>query len=110
VSLGSLTESTLSAGAPRRVRVDEGLLQGRQRIREQRAQPVPLRLRSRGARDRLVLECLEQLARRVDRLEQELGIRLPLASLLERTTAAALAPAAEELLLGELERELAAGG
>ena len=43
------------------------------------------------------------------RLEQELGVRLPLASLLERTTAAALALAAEELLLDELERELAAG-
>jgi amino acid adenylation domain-containing protein len=42
------------------------------------------------------------------RLEQELGVRLPLASLLERTTAAALALAAEELLLDELERELAA--
>ena len=41
------------------------------------------------------------------RLEQELGVRLPLASLLERTTAAALALAAEELLLDELERELA---
>jgi amino acid adenylation domain-containing protein len=40
------------------------------------------------------------------RLEQELGVRLPLASLLERTTAAALALAAEELLLDELEREL----
>jgi amino acid adenylation domain-containing protein len=43
------------------------------------------------------------------RLEQELGVRLSLASLLERTTAAALALAAEELLLDELERELAAG-
>ena len=43
------------------------------------------------------------------RLERELGVRLPLASLLERTTAAALARAAEELLLDELERELAAG-
>jgi amino acid adenylation domain-containing protein len=43
------------------------------------------------------------------RLEQELGVRLSLASLLERTTAAALARAAEELLLDELERELAAG-
>ena len=42
------------------------------------------------------------------RLEQELGVRLPLATLLERTTAAALALAAEELLLDELERELAA--
>src|SRR5262245_9925957 len=42
------------------------------------------------------------------RLEQELGVRLSLASLLERTTAAALALAAEELLLDELERELAA--
>ena len=42
------------------------------------------------------------------RLEQELGVRLPLARLLERTTAAALALAAEELLLDELERELAA--
>ncbi|MEO6191432.1 MAG: amino acid adenylation domain-containing protein, partial [Thermoanaerobaculia bacterium] len=42
------------------------------------------------------------------RLEQELGVHLPLASLLERTTAAALALAAEELLLDELERELAA--
>jgi hypothetical protein len=42
------------------------------------------------------------------RLEQELDIRLSLASLLERTTAAALALAAEELLLDELERELAA--
>jgi amino acid adenylation domain-containing protein len=42
------------------------------------------------------------------RLEQELGVRLPLASLLERTTAAALALAAEELLLDELERELGA--
>ncbi len=42
------------------------------------------------------------------RLEQELGVRLPLASLLERTTTAALALAAEELLLEELERELAA--
>jgi acyl-coenzyme A synthetase/AMP-(fatty) acid ligase len=42
------------------------------------------------------------------RLEQELGIRLSLASLLERTTAAALALAAEELLLDELERELVA--
>ncbi len=42
-------------------------------------------------------------------LEQELGVRLSLASLLERTTAAALALAAEELLLDELERELAAG-
>jgi len=42
------------------------------------------------------------------RLEQELGVRLPLASLLERTTPAALALAAEELLLDELERELAA--
>jgi acyl-CoA synthetase (AMP-forming)/AMP-acid ligase II len=41
------------------------------------------------------------------RLEQELGVRLSLASLLERTTAAALALAAEELLLDELERELA---
>ncbi|HZF08525.1 MAG TPA: AMP-binding protein [Thermoanaerobaculia bacterium] len=41
-------------------------------------------------------------------LEQELGVRLSLASLLERTTAAALALAAEELLLDELERELAA--
>ena len=40
------------------------------------------------------------------RLEQELGVRLSLASLLERTTAAALALAAEELLLDELEREL----
>jgi amino acid adenylation domain-containing protein len=44
------------------------------------------------------------------RLEQELGVRLPLASLLERSTAAALALAAEELLLDELVRELAAGG
>jgi amino acid adenylation domain-containing protein len=44
------------------------------------------------------------------RLEQELGVRLPLASLLERTTAAALALAAEELLLDELEGELAAAG
>jgi hypothetical protein len=44
------------------------------------------------------------------RLEQELGVRLSLASLLERTTAAALALAAEELLLDELERELAAAG
>ena len=42
------------------------------------------------------------------RLEAELGVRLPLASLLERTTAAALALAAEELLLDELERELGA--
>jgi amino acid adenylation domain-containing protein len=42
------------------------------------------------------------------RLEQELGVRLSLASLLERTTAAALALAAEELLLDELERELTA--
>ncbi|HVR98017.1 MAG TPA: amino acid adenylation domain-containing protein [Thermoanaerobaculia bacterium] len=42
------------------------------------------------------------------RLEQELGVRLSLASLLERTTAAALALAAEEFLLDELERELAA--
>jgi amino acid adenylation domain-containing protein len=42
------------------------------------------------------------------RLEQELGVRLPLASLLERTTVAALALAAEEILLDELERELAA--
>jgi amino acid adenylation domain-containing protein len=42
------------------------------------------------------------------RLEQELGVRLPLATLLERTSAAALALAAEELLLDELERELAA--
>jgi amino acid adenylation domain-containing protein len=42
------------------------------------------------------------------RLEAELGVRLSLASLLERTTAAALALAAEELLLDELERELAA--
>jgi amino acid adenylation domain-containing protein len=42
------------------------------------------------------------------RLEQELGVRLSLASLLERTTAAALALAAEELLLEELERELTA--
>ncbi|HSK79160.1 MAG TPA: non-ribosomal peptide synthetase, partial [Thermoanaerobaculia bacterium] len=42
------------------------------------------------------------------RLEQELGVRLSLASLLERTTAAALALAAEELLLDELVRELAA--
>jgi amino acid adenylation domain-containing protein len=42
------------------------------------------------------------------RLEQELGVRLPLATLLERTTAAALALAAEELLLDDLERELAA--
>ena len=33
-----------------------------------------------------------------------------IASLLERTTAAALALAAEELLLDELERELAAAG
>jgi amino acid adenylation domain-containing protein len=41
-------------------------------------------------------------------LEQELGVRLSFASLLERTTAAALALAAEELLLDELERELAA--
>jgi amino acid adenylation domain-containing protein len=41
------------------------------------------------------------------RLEQELGVRLSLASLLERTTAAALALAVEELLLDELERELA---
>ena len=40
------------------------------------------------------------------RLEQELGVRLSLAILLERTTAAALALAAEELLLDELEREL----
>jgi hypothetical protein len=39
---------------------------------------------------------------------QELGVRLSLASLLERTTAAVLALAAEELLLDELERELAA--
>jgi amino acid adenylation domain-containing protein len=44
------------------------------------------------------------------RLEQELGVRLSLASLVERTTAAALALAAEELLLDELERELAAAG
>ena len=43
------------------------------------------------------------------RLEQELGVRLSLASLLERTTAAALALAAEELLLDELERELSGG-
>jgi amino acid adenylation domain-containing protein len=42
------------------------------------------------------------------RLEQELGVRLSLASLLERTTVVALALAAEELLLDELERELAA--
>jgi hypothetical protein len=42
------------------------------------------------------------------RLEQELGVRLPLASLFERTTVVALALAAEELLLDELERELAA--
>jgi len=42
------------------------------------------------------------------RLEAELGVHLPLATLLERTTAAALALAAEELLLDELERELAA--
>ncbi len=42
------------------------------------------------------------------RLEQELGVRLPLATLLERTTAAALALAAEELLLDELESELGA--
>jgi amino acid adenylation domain-containing protein len=42
------------------------------------------------------------------RLERELGVRLSFASLLERTTAAALALAAEELLLDELERELAA--
>jgi hypothetical protein len=41
------------------------------------------------------------------RLERELGVRLPLASLLERTTPAALALAVEELLLDELERELA---
>jgi amino acid adenylation domain-containing protein len=40
------------------------------------------------------------------RLEAELGVRLPLATLLERTTAAALALAAEGLLLDELEREL----
>ena len=38
------------------------------------------------------------------RLEQELGVRLSLASLLERTTAAALALAAEELLLDELAK------
>jgi amino acid adenylation domain-containing protein len=50
----------------------------------------------------LLLPCVRH------RLEQELGVRLPLASLLERTTAAALARAAEELLLDELERELAA--
>jgi AMP-binding enzyme C-terminal domain/Phosphopantetheine attachment site len=43
------------------------------------------------------------------RLEQELGVRLPLASLLERTTVAALALAAEELLLDEVAREVAAG-
>ncbi len=42
------------------------------------------------------------------RLEQELGVRLPLARLLERTTAAALALAVEELLVDEFERELAA--
>ncbi len=42
------------------------------------------------------------------RLEQELGVRLSLATLLERTTAAALALAAEELLLDQLERDLAA--
>ncbi|HEY8022786.1 MAG TPA: phosphopantetheine-binding protein, partial [Thermoanaerobaculia bacterium] len=44
------------------------------------------------------------------RLEQELGVRLSLASLLERTTAAALALAVEELLLDELERELELAG
>jgi amino acid adenylation domain-containing protein len=48
------------------------------------------------------------LSRVRHRLEQELGVRLSLASLLERTTAAALALAAEELLLDELELELAA--
>ena len=48
------------------------------------------------------------LPRVCHRLEQELGVRLSLATLLERTTAAALALAAEELLLDELVRELAA--
>jgi hypothetical protein len=43
------------------------------------------------------------------RLQQELGVRLSLASLLERTTVAALALAAEELLLDEVAREIAAG-
>jgi hypothetical protein len=40
------------------------------------------------------------------RLEQELGVRLPLATLLERTTPVALALAAEELLLDELMEEI----
>jgi Phosphopantetheine attachment site len=42
------------------------------------------------------------------RLARELGVQVPLASLLERTTVEALALAVEERLLDELERELAA--
>jgi phosphopantetheine binding protein len=42
------------------------------------------------------------------RLAQEVGVPLPLPSLLERTTVAALALAVEETLVDEMARELAA--
>jgi acyl-CoA synthetase (AMP-forming)/AMP-acid ligase II len=48
------------------------------------------------------------LPRVLHRLEQELGVQVPLRSLIEQTTVAALALSIEELLLDQIERELAA--
>jgi len=47
------------------------------------------------------------LPRVLHRLEQELGLQVPLRTLIERTTVAALALAIEDLLLDQIERDVA---